>query len=125
MEYVRGYAILREMVSLVAETCPFESGAYMVGNVSRMTITVFWEVSGGAETGPKAFVTLYGVTSPVGPKRCQWHAGGLRNEPHMDRKLAAMETVEARRNLHPDKSYSGAISNCLMRTPSKYAAPTR
>jgi hypothetical protein len=36
--------------------------------------------------------------------RCRLHAGGPRNEPHVDRKLAAMETVEARRNPRPDKS---------------------
>ena len=30
-------------------------------------------------------------------KRCLLHAGGLRNEPHIDRKLRAIEAVESRR----------------------------
>jgi hypothetical protein len=28
---------------------------------------------------------------------CLLHSGGLRNEPHIDRKLAAIEAVEAKR----------------------------
>ena len=30
-------------------------------------------------------------------KRCLLHAGGLRLEPHIDRKLRAIEAVESRR----------------------------
>ncbi len=33
--------------------------------------------------------------------RCLVHSGGLRNEPRIDRKLSATETVETKRFLAP------------------------
>jgi hypothetical protein len=30
-------------------------------------------------------------------QRCLLHAGGLRSEPHVDRKLAAIEAIETKR----------------------------
>ncbi len=37
-------------------------------------------------------------TCGVAPgRRCLLHSGGLRSEPHVDRKLAAAEAIETRR----------------------------
>jgi hypothetical protein len=45
---------------------------------------------------------LHAVPCPIcgvaAGERCLLHSGGLRNEPHLDRKLSAIEAVEAKRN---------------------------
>ena len=35
--------------------------------------------------------------------RCLLHSGGLRAEPHVDRKLLAAETLEQKRAAHKDE----------------------
>jgi hypothetical protein len=46
----------------------------------------------------KLFNSARCPTCRVGPgKSCLLHSGGLRNEPHVDRKLAAIEAREVKR----------------------------
>jgi hypothetical protein len=50
------------------------------------------------DMSPELFNSVPCPTCHVGPgKRCLLHSGGLRVEPHVDRKLAAMEAVELKR----------------------------
>jgi hypothetical protein len=50
------------------------------------------------DMSPELFNSVPCPTCRVGPgKRCTLHAGGLRVEPHVDRKLAAMEAAELKR----------------------------
>jgi hypothetical protein len=50
------------------------------------------------DLSPKTFNSVRCPTCRVGPgKRCLLHSGGLRNEPHVDRKLAAIKAGEMRR----------------------------
>ena len=52
------------------------------------------------DMSPELFDSVRCPTCRVGPgKRCLLHSGGLRVEPHVDRKLAAMEAVETRETL--------------------------
>jgi len=47
---------------------------------------------------PELFHSVACPTCKVGSgERCLLHSGGLRNEPHIDRKLAAIEVVETKR----------------------------
>ena len=48
------------------------------------------------DLSPKMFNSVSCPTCRVGPgKRCVLHSGGLRNDPHVDRKLRAIETVKS------------------------------
>jgi len=50
------------------------------------------------DMSPKLFNSVRCPTCRVGPgKGCVLHSGGLRVEPHIDRKLAAMESAELNR----------------------------
>ena len=47
------------------------------------------------ELTPKQLLSVRCPTCGVAAgKRCVLHSGGPRNEPHVDRKLAAMEALE-------------------------------
>jgi len=46
---------------------------------------------------PELFHSVACPTCSVGPgQRCLLHSGGPRTEPHIDRKLAAIEAVETK-----------------------------
>jgi hypothetical protein len=52
------------------------------------------------DMSPELFNSVACPTCRVSPgRRCLLHSGGLRVEPHVDRKLAAMEAVETRETL--------------------------
>ncbi len=47
---------------------------------------------------PEQFTAVSCPTCGVSPgQRCLMHSGGLRSEPHVDRKLSAAEAVESKR----------------------------
>jgi hypothetical protein len=59
------------------------------------------------DLGPKLVLTVSCPTCGVAVgDRCLLSAGGLPNEPHIVRKLAAIEAAETKRIPHPGRNMS-------------------